>query len=263
VSAALNDLQIATMKQHCKVLRVPTIGNQFVPLAEQAIREKKTHVGYLEALLAAEVEDRERNTVDRRIKEARLPRVKTLEEFDFSQSPQVTAAKMRDLADGGYIDRAEPVLLIGDCGTGKTHLLIGLCVAACKQKRRVRFTTAAALVNELVEAKHQLQLRRVMARWSRYDLIAIDEVGYVPLAEVGAEFLFQIIAERAERTGVVLTTNLPFSEWTQVIPNARLCKALLDRITDRAHILETGTESYRFRRTMERQKKAPKGLTDK
>ena len=164
----------------------------------------------------------------------------------------MTAAKMRDLADGGYIDRAEPVLLIGDCGTGKTHLLSGLCVAACKQKRRVRFTTAAALVNELVEAKHRLQLRRVMARWSRYDLIAIDEVGYVPLAEVGAEFLFQIIAERAERTGVVVTTNLPFSEWTEVIPNARLCKALLDRITNRAHILETGTESYRFRRTMDR-----------
>jgi hypothetical protein len=123
---------------------------------------------------------------------------------------------------------------------------------------RVRFTTAAGLVNELVEAKHQLQLRRVMARWSRYDLIAIDEVGYVPLAEVGAEFLFQVVAERAEKAAVVLTTNLPFSEWTQVIPNARLCKALLDRITDRAHILETGTESYRFRRTAEKQKKGAK-----
>ena len=136
-----------------------------------------------------------------------------------------------------------------------TVALTGLCVAACRQKRRVRFTTAAGLVNELVEAKHQLQLRRVMARWSRYDLIAIDEVGYVPLAEVGAEFLFQVVAERAEKAAVVLTTNLPFSEWTQVIPNARLCKALLDRITDRAHILETGTESYRFRRTAEKQKK--------
>jgi DNA replication protein DnaC len=170
----------------------------------------------------------------------------------------VSAAKMRELSEGGYIERAEPVVLIGDCGTGKTHLLSGLCVAACRQKRRVRFTTAAALVNELVEAKHQLQLRRVMARWSRYDLIAIDEVGYVPLAEVGAEFLFQVIAERAERTAVIVTTNLPFSEWTQVIPNARLCKALLDRITDRAHILETGKESYRFRRSMEKQKKGGK-----
>ena len=118
-------------------------------------------------------------------------------------------------------------------------------------------------MNWLNEAKHQLQLRRVMARWSRYDLIAIDEVGYVPLAEVGAEFLFQVIAERAERTAVVLTTNLPFSEWTQVIPNARLCNALLDRITDRAHILETGTESYRFRRTLERQKKGGKTAAEK
>jgi DNA replication protein DnaC len=184
--------------------------------------------------------------------------VKTLEEFDYTQSPNVTAAKMRDLSEGGYIERAEPVLFIGECGTGKTHLLTGLCVAACRQKRRVRFTTAAGLVNELVEAKQQLQLRRVLARWSRYDLIAIDEVGYVPLAEVGAEFLFQVVAERAEKAAVVLTTNLPFSEWTQVIPNARLCKALLDRITDRAHILETGTESYRFRRTAEKQKKGAK-----
>src|SRR5437773_351895 len=143
----------------------------------------------------------------------------------------------------------------GECGTGKTHLLTGLCVAACRQKRRVRFTTAAALVNELVEAKQQLQLRRTLARWERYDLIAIDEVGYVPLADVGAEFLFQVIADRAEKAAVILTTNLPFSEWTQVIPNARLCKALLDRITDRAHIIETGTDSYRFRRTLEQRQR--------
>jgi DNA replication protein DnaC len=260
MSSQLIQLQEATIAQHCKALRMPTMAAQFNTLAEQAIREKRTHLGYLDALLTAEIEEREKNTVERRIKEARLPRVKTLEEFDFGQSPLVDAAKLRDLAGGGYIDRAEPVLLIGDCGTGKTHLLTGLCVAACRQKRRVRFTTAAALVNELVDAKHQLQLRRVMARWSRYDLIAIDEVGYVPLAEVGAEFLFQVIAERAERTAVVLTTNLPFSEWTQVIPNARLCKALLDRITDRAHILETGTDSYRFRRTLDRQKKGAKAV---
>lgn len=260
MSSQMTQLRDATIAENCKALRMPTMAAQFRTLAEQAVREKQTHLGYLDVLLAAEIEEREKNTIGRRIKDARLPRVKTLEEFDFNQSPLVTAARMRELADGGYIDRAEPVLLIGDCGTGKTHLLTGLCVAACRQKRRVRFTTAAALVNELVEAKQQLQLRRVMARWSRYDLIAIDEVGYVPLAEVGAEFLFQVIAERAERTAVVLTTNLPFSEWTQVIPNARLCKALLDRITDRAHILETGTESYRFRRTLDRQKKGAKTI---
>ena len=223
-----------------------------------AERERHSYLGYLEALLVAELEERERRAIERRLKEAHLPRVKTLEEFDFSQAPAVSPTRLATLAEGGYIERAEPVVFLGDCGTGKTHLLTGLCVAACRQRRRVRFTTAAALVNELVEAKHDLQLRRVLARWARYDVIAIDEVGYVPLAELGAEFLFQVIAERAERTAVVLTTNLPFSEWTQVIPNARLCKALLDRITDRAHIIETGTESYRFRRTLaQRQRQRP------
>src|SRR5262249_34966255 len=235
MSRQMAALQEATIQAPCKVLRLPMIASQFGSLAEEAIRDKQSRVGYLDAVLAAEIEDRERNTIERRIREAHLPRIKTLEEFDFTQSPNVTAAKLRDLAEGGYIERAEPVLFIGECGTGKTHLMTGLCVAACRQKRRVRFTTAAGLVNELVEAKHQLQLRRVLTRWSRYDLIAIDEVGYVPLAEVGAEFLFQVVAERAEKAAVILTTNLPFSEWTQVIPNARLCKALLDRITDRAH----------------------------
>jgi DNA replication protein DnaC len=251
------ELQEATIKQQCKALRMPAVASQFARLAEQAVRERQTHAGYLEALLAAEIEERERNTVERRIREAHLPRIKTLDEFDFSQSPKVSAVQMHELAQGGYIEKAEPIIFIGDCGTGKTHLLSGLCIAACRQKRRVRFATAAALVNELVEAKHQLQLRRVMSRWSRYELIAIDEVGYVPMADVGAEFLFQVIAERAERAAVILTTNLPFSEWTQVIPNARLCKALIDRITDRAHIVETGAESYRFRRTIQKQRKTP------
>src|SRR5437867_1058504 len=155
----------------------------------------------------------------------------------------------------GLPGRAEPVIFLGEPGTGKTHLLTGLCVAACRQKRRVRFITAAGLVNELVEAKHQLQLRRVLARWLRYELIAVDEVGYVPMSDVGAEFLFQVVAERAEKAAVIMTTNLPFSEWTQVIPNSRLCKALLDRVTDRAHIIETGSESYRFRWTLEKRKK--------
>src|ERR1700712_3983866 len=132
MSAQLGQLEEATIAQNCKTLRMPAMAQQFRTLAEQAIREKKTHLGYLDALLTAEIEEREKNTVDRRIKEARLPRVKALEEFDYNQSPLVTAARMRELADGGYIDRAEPVLLIGDCGTGKTHLLTGLCVADCR-----------------------------------------------------------------------------------------------------------------------------------
>jgi DNA replication protein DnaC len=159
---------------------------------------------------------------------------------------------LKELADGAYIERAEPVLFIGDSGTGKTHLLTALCVAACRQKRRVRFATATGLINELIEAQHQHALGRALKRWSRYDVIAIDEVGYVPMAEVGAEYLFQVIADRAEKATVLLTTNLPFSEWTKVIPNTPLCKALIDRITDQAHIIETGQDSYRFKRTAQK-----------
>ncbi len=253
-------LEHASVRQYCRTVRTPAIGASFVSLAEQAVKENQSHIRYLEALLQVESEERDRHAVENRIRDAQLPRVKTLEEFDFGQSPQIPAAKIRELAEGGYIGRSEPVVLIGECGTGKSHLATGLCLAACRQKRRVRFTTAAALVNELMEAKQNNQVRRAMARWQKYDLIALDEVGYVPLADVGAEFLFQVISDRAEKAAVIVTTNLPFSEWTSVFPNPRLCKALLDRITDRAHIIETGTESFRFRRTMEkRQKKRPAG----
>src|SRR5690349_14507191 len=248
-------LEQASIKQYCKAVRVPTIAANFLSLAEQAAKENQSHIRYLEALLAMESEERDRHAIANRIRDAQLPRVKTLEEFDFAQAPQIPAARIRELAEGGYIDRSEPVVLIGECGTGKSHLATGLCLAACRQKRRVRFTTAAALVNELVEAKQNGQVRRVMTRWMKYELIVLDEVGYVPLADIGAEFLFQVISDRAERAALVVTTNLPFSEWTSVIPNPRLCKALLDRITDRAHIIETGTESFRFRRTVEGRKK--------
>lgn len=255
-------LDVATIRERCKLLRLPTVAGQCEKLAEEAVKERRTHLRYLDALLEAELEERERTSVERRLKEAHFPRMKTLEEFDFAKTPHVSATEILSLAEGGYLARSEPILFLGDCGTGKTHLATGLCVAACRQRKRVRFETAAALVNELVEAQHFNQLGRSLARWSRYDLICIDEVGYVPLAELGAELLFQVISDRAERAAIIITTNLPFSEWTQVFTNARLCKALLDRLTDRAHIIETGTESYRFRRTLESRKtgtgKAPR-----
>ena len=167
-------LREESVRQYCRALRLPTVGGQFGRMAEEAMKQQYGPVRYLEALLAAEIEERERNAV----------------------------ARIHQLAEGGYIQRAEPLLLIGEPGTGKTHLASGLCVAACRQRRRTRFTTAAALVNELVEAKHSNQLSRALGRWSRYELIIIDELGYVPLAEVGAELLFQVIADRAERTAV-------------------------------------------------------------
>jgi DNA replication protein DnaC len=247
-------VEIAAIREHCRHLRLPTVGAQCDRLAEESIRQNQTPLRFLDALLAAELEERERSTVERRTREAHLPRVKTLEEFDFSKAPSISATQIMSLAEGGYLERSEPVIFLGDCGTGKTHLATGLCVAACRQRKRVRFATAASLVNDLVEAQHFNQLGRTLNRWGRFDLICIDEVGYVPLAELGAELLFQVISERAERAAIIITTNLPFSEWTQVFTNARLCKALLDRLTDRAHIIETGTESFRFRRTLERRK---------
>ena len=252
MSAATVAVQQATIRQYAKRLQLATLGGQFAQVAEQAVKEKKSHLSYLEALLEAEVEERERNTVARRIRDAHFPKVKTLEEFEFSHVPSIPATLLRHLAEGGYLSRSEPVILLGEAGTGKTHLAIGLGVAACRQRRRVRFTTAAQLVNELIEAKNKSELNRVTNRWTRYDLIVIDEMAYVAMPEAAAEMMFQIIAGRAERAAVIVTTNLPFSEWTTMFPNARLCKAMLDRLTDQAHIIETGNESYRFRRTLEK-----------
>lgn len=243
-------LEFAAIRQHAKLLKLPTLGGQFERLAEQAAKQSQTHTRYLEALLEAEVEERERNAIARRIQEARFQKVKTLEDFDFSEAPQVSAARIRSLAEGGYLTRCEPIIFLGEAGTGKTHLATGLGVAACRQRLRVRFTTAAELVNELTEAKNKSELNRVTARWMRYELIIIDEMAYVAMPEAAAEYLFQIISGRAERASVIVTTNLPFSEWTTMFPNARLCKAMLDRLTDQAHIIETGNESHRFRRTL-------------
>jgi DNA replication protein DnaC len=255
MTKAKSSLDVATVAEDCRLLRLPTVAAQFERLAQEALQTNQSHVRYLAELLGAELDERERHTIERRIKESRLPRFKTLDEFDFAATPKVQAKLLRELADGGYMKAAEPVILIGDSGTGKTHLATGLCVAACQQKKRCRFVTAAGLVNELVEAQHHNLLGRALQRWSRYDLIILDEVGYVPFAQVGAELLFQVISERAERATLIITTNLPFSEWTQVFPSARLCKALLDRVTDRAHIIETGTDSYRFKRTVEKKRK--------
>ena len=249
----MSELQDQAIRQHCKTLRMPTIGGQFARLAEAATREGQSHVGYLDALLTAEMEERESRAITRLLHEAKLPRMKTLEAFEFDRSG-VSAGQLRTLAEGDYVAKAEPVLLVGEAGTGKTHLATGLCVAACRQRRRVRFTTATGLINELAEAAHANQLSRALARWERLDLICIDELGYVPLAETACELMFQVIADRAEKAAVIVTTNLPFSEWSQVIPNPRLCKALIDRLTDQAHIITTGTDSYRFRRTTAQRK---------
>lgn len=248
------ELQQSTILEYARELRLPTLGGQFARLAEEAAKQGQSHLSYLEALLAAELEERARNAIARRILEAHFPKVKTLEEFEFEKAAQVPASLIRSLAEGSYLKRAEPVVFLGETGTGKTHLAIGLAVAACRQRKRVRFTTAAALINDLMEARSKSELSRITNRWARYELIVIDEMGYVTIPESAAELLFQVVAGRAERAAVIVTTNLPFSEWTTMFPNARLCKAMLDRLTDQAHIIETGNDSYRFRRTLEKRK---------
>lgn len=254
---AFQPIALATIQQYARQLYLTTVAEQFARLAEEAVGKKQSHLSYLEALLQAEIEERERRAVLRRIKEAHLPAVKTLEEFDFQSAAHIPAARLRKLSEGEYLERKEPVVLLGETGTGKSHLAIALAIAACRQRKRVRFTTAAELVTEMIEAQTQLQLTKVRSRWMRYDLVVLDELGYVVMPDAAAELLFQVIAGRAEQAAIIVTTNLPFSEWPSKIPNARLCKAMLDRLTDRAHIIETGTESYRFRRTMARKGGTP------
>lgn len=242
------------VKSHCRQLHLPTVGARCMSMEQEAIRNQVSHSGYLSALLEQELQDRGERRSQRRMKEAHFPATKRLSDFRFADAPIIPATQIASLADGGYIGRAENVLLIGDSGTGKTMLAIGLGIAACEQGRSVRFTTVAALVNELLEARDENVLSRVVARWARVDLLIADELGYVSLPTSGAELLFQILAQRSEAGSVIVTTNLPFGEWNTVFSDPRLCKAVVERLTYRSHIIETGTDSYRFKRSLARAK---------
>jgi DNA replication protein DnaC len=237
----------ASIGAAARELRLPTIRAEATRLAEIADRERQSYLVFLAEVLAAEVDDRTERRRARRILEAKFPRIKRLSEFNLDAVPTIQPAQIAALASGSYLDAGEPVVLLGDSGTGKSHLLIGLGLAACEQGRRVRYVTTAQLVNELVEAANERVLSRLVARYGRLDLLCLDELGYVQIDPRGAELLFQIITEREERASVALASNLPFSEWGTVFPDPRLVAAIVDRVTFNAHILETGTQSYRLR----------------
>ena len=206
----------------------------------------------LAEILSAEVDERAERRRQRRVTEAHFPRTKRLSDFDLGAAVTVQPVAIATLASGAYPETGDPVVLLGDSGTGKSHLLIGLGMAACEQGRRVRYATAAQLVNELAEAADERRLSRIVARYGRLDLLCLDELGYVQLDGRGSELLFQILTEREERASVAVATNLPFSEWGTVIPDPRLVAAIVDRLTFNAHIIETGTDSYRLRTTKTR-----------
>ena len=242
----------ALIEAHATELKLPTVRRRFRQLADEALREQQTPVAYLAALLEAEQQERAERRERRRLLDARFPVLKRLDEFRFDDNPKVPQATIAALAEGGWIDDREQVILVGDSGTGKTHLAIALAAAACHAGRRVRFTTLAGLANELQEADSRRELARVVARYARIELLVVDELGYLALPEGTAELVFQVLSERHERGSLIVTTNLPFGEWTRVFSDARLAKAVVDRLTHRAHIIDTGTESWRFRHGLTR-----------
>jgi DNA replication protein DnaC len=237
----------AMIEAYALELKLPTLRRRFRALAAEALREQQSPVAYLAALLEAEMSERAERRERRRMIDARFPVVKRLEDFRYEDNPAVSPAVIGALAEGGWISDRESVILVGESGTGKTMLATGLAVAACQQGRRVRFTTLAGLATELQEAESRRELARVVGRYARTELVVLDELGYLALPDGAAELVFQVISERHERGSLIVTSNLPFGEWGTVFNDPRLAKAVVDRVTHRAHIIETGSESWRFR----------------
>ena len=245
----------ALIEAHAIELKLPTVRRRFRQFAAEATRAQQTPTAYLAALLDAEVRERAERRERRRLIDARFPLIKRLEDFHFADNPNVPQATIAALAEGAWIDDRESIIFVGESGSGKTHLATALAVCACQHGRRVRFTTLAGLANELQEAQSRRELAWVVGRYARTELAVLDELGYLALPDGAAELVFQVLTERHERGSLIVTTNLPFGEWTKVFPDARLAKAVVDRLTHKAHIIDTGTESWRFRHGLTRTKK--------
>jgi DNA replication protein DnaC len=246
---ASDDTPQVLLEHHLKQLRLPTFLREYDKVARQCAAESVDYPRYLLRLTELELLDRERRATERRIHQARFPVVKSLDTFEFMALPSVNKALVLELARCEFLLRRENVLLLGNSGTGKTHLALALGLAACQKGHRVRFTTAAAMVHELMEAKDEKRLLRFQKQMASYELLIVDELGFVPLSKSGAELLFEVFSQRYERGSTMVTSNLPFQEWTDVLGSERLTGALLDRLTHHVHILEMNGESYRLKQS--------------
>jgi DNA replication protein DnaC len=235
------------LAHHLKALKLPTFLREYDKQARQCAAEGVDHTGYLLRLAELELLERERRSVERRIRQARFPAPKSLDSFDFAAIPSLNKLLVLELARCEYVERRENVIALGNSGTGKTHVALGLGLAACQKGLAVGFTTAAALVHELIEARDERRLLRLQKQLAAYRLLIIDELGYVPLSPTGAELLFEVFSQRYERGSVIVTSNLPFDEWTSMFGSERLTGALLDRLTHHVHILELNGDSYRLK----------------
>ena len=238
----MTDTPQVLLQHHLKKLRLPTF-------AQQCAAEKKDHVQYLLRLCELELIERERRMIERRIKAAKFPATKSLDSFDFKAIPSLNKPLVLELARCEYIDKYQNIIALGPSGTGKTHVAPGLGLAACQKGLKVRFITAASLVHELIEAVDERRLQRFQKQLTSQNLLIIDELGFVPLSKTGAELLFEVISQRYERGSIIITSNLPFDEWTEIFGSERLTGALLDRLTHHVHILEMNGDSFRLKQS--------------
>ncbi|GFG71455.1 MULTISPECIES: IS21-like element helper ATPase IstB [Mycolicibacter] len=247
----------AAIEQGARMLRLPTIRDRYSEIATAAEREQLSYLGFLAELVIAECDDRTQRRAQRRVRDAGFPRPKRLEEFTFDANPAINPAVIGHLATCDWVKQGQPLCLIGDSGTGKTHLLIALGTLAAEAGYRVRYTLASKLVNELVEAADDKHLIKLINYYGRVDLLLVDELGYLQLDRRGAELLFQVLTEREERSAIAIASNEPFSAWTKTFTDPRLCAAIVDRLTFAGQIIETGTTSYRLAHARNTRKPTP------
>ena len=234
------------LTNHLKALKLPTFAREYEKVALESAQDRADYPRFLLRLCELERIDRERRNVERRIRLARFPQTKSFDTFDFAAQPSLNKALVLELIRCEWIDRRQNCIALGPSGTGKTHLALGLGLAACQKGYNVAFTTAAALVHELMEARDARRLRALQKHLNTVRLLIVDELGYVPFTAVGSELLFEVFSQRYERGSTIVTTNLPFDEWTSIFGSERLTGALLDRLTHHVHILEMNGESYRL-----------------